>query len=107
MGISQLITGCLSICKMAINNHSSTMMGLPPFPIVRDDISLAPKKSTTAIKTENRGRLLNESPAYIIANKEGIPRKFINTLEDFFVTIFIFEIKKRNLQGLHYFYQKD
>jgi hypothetical protein len=50
-------------------------------------ISRAPKNNTTAIKTENIGKLLKVSPARIIANKEGIPRRFTSTLEDLFVVI--------------------
>tara|TARA_B100000315_G_scaffold177268_1_gene165835 strand:- start:99 stop:302 length:204 start_codon:yes stop_codon:yes gene_type:complete len=67
---------------MAKNNNNSGMKALPSFPIVRDDISLEPKKRTTAIKTENRGRLLNESPTYIIAKRDGIPIRLTSTLED-------------------------
>ena len=59
MGISQLISGCLSICKIAKNNNNSRMIGLPSLPIDRVVISLAPRNSTTAIKTENMGKLLN------------------------------------------------
>ena len=87
MGISQLITGCLSICKMAKNNNNSGMKVLPFFPIVRADISLAPKKRTIAIKTENMGRLLNESPTYIIAKSDGMPIRLTSTLDDLFIII--------------------
>ena len=87
MGISQLTSGCLSICKMARNNNNSRMIGLPPFPVDRVVISRAPRNSTTVIKTENMGKLMNVSPAIIIANKEGMPRRFTSTLEDLFVVI--------------------
>ena len=87
MGISQLIAGCLSICKIAKNNNNSRMIGLLPFSIDRAVISLAPRNSTTAIKTENMGKLLKASPARTIANNEGIPKRFTSTLEDLFVVI--------------------
>ena len=87
MGISQLIAGCLSICKMHKNNNNNRMIGLPPFPADRVVISLDPRKSTTPTKIENIGKFLNSSPAIIIANKEGIPRRFTSTLEDLFVVI--------------------
>ena len=87
MGISKLTAGCLSICKMAKNINNSGMTGCPFFPIDRVVISQAPKNNTTAIKTENIGKLLKVSPARIIANKEGIPRRFTSTLEDLFVVI--------------------
>ena len=87
MGMSQLIVGCLSICKMDKNNTNSRMIGLPPFPIDRVVISRTPKNSTTQIKTENMGKLLKVSPARIIANKEGIPIRFTSTLEDLFIVI--------------------
>ena len=63
------------------------MAGFPPFPFERVVISLAPRKSTAITKTENIGKLLKVSPARIIANKEGIPRRFTSTLEDLFVVI--------------------
>ena len=87
MGISQLTEGCLSICIIAINNDKSRMIGLLPFPIDKAVISLDPRNSTAAIKTENIGKLLKSSPAKIIANKEGIPRIFTSTLEDLSVVI--------------------
>ena len=95
MGISQLIAGCLSICKMHKNNNNNRMIGLPPFPADRVVISRAPRNSTTAIKTENMGKLLNVSPAIIIVNKEGIPRIFTSTLEDLFVVIIALKQDKK------------
>ena len=72
------------------DNNKSEMIGLLPLSIERTVISLAPKNSTTAINTENMGKLFKVSevsPAKIIANNEGIPRRFTSTLEDFFVVI--------------------
>ena len=95
MGIFQLTVGCLSICKIAINNNNNEMTGRPPFPIDRVVISWAPKNNTTAIKTENMGKLLKVSPAIIIANKEGIPIRFTNTLEDLFVVIITMKLDEK------------
>ena len=95
MGISQLTAGCLSICKMAKKNNNSGMTGWPPLPIDRVVISRAPKNNTTVIKTENIGKLLKVSPARIIANKEGMPRRFTSTLEDLFVVIIALKQDKK------------
>ena len=43
--------------------------------------------SDKTIKTENMGRLLNESPTYIIANSDGIPIRLTSTLDDLFIAI--------------------
>ena len=58
MGISQLIAGFLSICKMANKNNKSKMAGFPPFPFERVVISLVPRKSTAITKTENINQVI-------------------------------------------------
>ena len=74
---------------MAKNNNNSRMIGLPFFSIDRVVISWAHKNSTTMINIEKMGKLLNVSPAKIIANNEGIPTRFTTTLEDLFVVIIV------------------
>ena len=71
------------------------MIGLPFFSIDRVVISWAPKNSTTTIKTEKMGKLINVSPAKIIANKEGIPIRFTSTLEDLFVVIIVLKLDEK------------
>ena len=95
MGISQLISGCLLICKITKNNTNNRLAGFPLFFSESVAISLEPRISTTPTKTEKRGKLLNVSPARIIANKEGIPKRFTSNLEDLFVFIIVLKQDKK------------
>ena len=87
MGISQFIPGILPICNRARNIIKTKITGCPFFDFKSRGISLAPKKSTTPIKTEKIGILEKESPKYIIASKEGIPSRLTSVLEELFFAI--------------------
>ena len=50
-------------------------------------ISRIPRNKTIPMNIENIGSWLKVSPAYIIANSDGIPIRLIKVLDDFFSDI--------------------
>ena len=101
MGISQRIPGILPICNRAKNKSKTAITGCPFFCFESGKISLAPKKRTTPINAEKIGILEKESPKYIIANKEGIPNRFISVLEELFFAIIALKQDKKFTRILH------
>ena len=101
MGISQCIPGILPICNSTKNKSKTEITGCPFFDFESGEISLAPKKSTPPINAEKIGILEKESPKYIIANKEGIPNRFISVLEELFFVIFVLKQDKKFTRILH------
>jgi hypothetical protein len=86
-GTSQVIPGCLLICRSAKNKINTGRRGVAPLSFTNILISRAPKYNTTPIKIENRGRFWKLSPTTIIASREGTPMRFTSVLDDLFSVV--------------------